>query len=373
MTSTVIILFLVVLTLAYANGANDNFKGVATLFGSGTTKYRGALLWATATTFLGSMAAVLLAGQLLKNFSGRGLVDSGLVSSPQYVGAVALGAGLTVLLATRVGMPISTTHSLIGALVGAGWAAGSAVNAGKLGADFVAPLLGSPLLAIAATTLFYPLMHRARTRLGVTEHTCLCVGQETVEVAPAAASHAAVLERAEQLSVTLGDAVVCRSRYEGRVLGIEASAVLDCAHYLSAGAVSFARGLNDTPKIAALLLVAPAVGGVGGVLAVALPMALGGLLSARRVAEVVGRRITPMNHGQGFAANLVTSLIVIGASRFGMPVSTTHVSCGALFGIGTVTRQARLRMIATILSAWVTTLPMAALLGAFGFYVLASV
>ncbi len=369
---TLAILLFVVLALAYANGANDNFKGVATLFGSGTANYRGALLWATATTLAGSLTAVLLAGQLLNNFSGRGLVDGSLVSNPQYVGAVALGAGLTVLLATRVGMPISTTHSLIGALVGAGWAAGSAVNGGKLATEFIAPLLGSPFLAIAATTLCYPVLHHARQRLEVTEHTCLCVGRETVEVMPEGL-HAAVLQRAEQLSVSLGDTVVCRSRYQGRVLGIEASAALDGAHYLSAGAVGFARGLNDTPKIAALLLVAPLFGGVASAMVVALPMALGGILSARRVAEVMSRRITPMNHGQGFVANLVTSLIVIGASRFGMPVSTTHVSCGALFGIGTVTRQARLRMIATILSAWVTTLPVAALLGAVAFRVLVSI
>jgi PiT family inorganic phosphate transporter len=344
---------------------------VATLFGSGTADYHRGLLWATATTFLGSLTAVFLAGQLLKNFSGRGLVDNSLVSNPQYIGAVALGAGMTVLLATRVGMPISTTHSLIGALVGAGWAAGSAVNAGKLGADFFAPLLGSPFLAIAATTLCYHLLHHARQRLGVTELTCVCVGQQTVEVVPAA-SHAALLQRAEQLSITLGDTVVCRSHYQGHILGIEASAALDHLHYLSAGAVSFARGLNDTPKIAALLLVAPLFSGVRSVLVVALPMALGGLLSARRVAEVMSQRITPMNHGQGFVANLVTTAIVIGASRFGMPVSTTHVSCGALFGIGTVTRKAHLRMIATILSAWVTTLPVAALLGAVGFRLLVS-
>ena len=368
---TLAFLFIIVLALAYANGANDNFKGVATLFGSGTTDYRGALLWATVATFLGSLTAVFLAGQLLKNFSGRGLVDNSLVSNPQYVSAVALGAGLTVLLATRVGMPISTTHSLIGALVGAGWAAGSAVNAGKLGADFFAPLLGSPFLAIAATSLCYPLLHHARQRLGVTERTCLCVGQQIVEVVPAG-SHAAVLQRAEQLSITLGDTVVCRSGYQGHLLGIEAAGALDRLHYLSAGAVSFARGVNDTPKIAALLLVAPLFGSVGGTLLVALPMALGGLLSARRVAEVMSRRITPMNHGQGFVGNLVTSLIVIGASRFGMPVSTTHVSCGALFGIGTVTRQAHPRMIATILSAWVTTLPVAALLGAMAFRLLVS-
>ena len=61
--------------LAYANGANDNFKGVATLFGSRTTNYRRALTWATVTTLLGSVAALLLAGELLKSFGGKGLIE----------------------------------------------------------------------------------------------------------------------------------------------------------------------------------------------------------------------------------------------------------------------------------------------------------
>ncbi len=366
---SLILLLLVVLSLAYANGANDNFKGVATLFGSGTTNYRGALLWATVTTFLGSLTAVFLAGQLLKNFSGRGLVDSNLVSSSSYVQAVALGASLTVLLATKVGMPISTTHSLVGALVGAGWAAGSAINGGKLGLDFFTPMLASPVLAIAATGLCYPLLHVARRRLGITEQTCFCVGERTIEVSPGLGQAAAV-QRMQQLSATVGSNVVCRSRYQGCVLGIEAPAVLDWLHYLSAGTVSFARGLNDTPKIAALLLIAPQFGKLGGTFAVGLAIAIGGLLSARRVAEVMSRKITPMNHGQGFVANLVTGVIVIAASRLGMPVSTTHVSCGALFGIGTLTRQGHPRMIATILTAWVTTLPLAAILGAISYSIL---
>jgi inorganic phosphate transporter, PiT family len=366
---TLTVLVFVVLALAYANGANDNFKGVATLFGSGTANYRGALLWATLTTFLGSLTAVFLAGQLLKNFSGRGLVDDGLVTSSHYVSAVALGAGLTVLLATKFGMPVSTTHSLVGALVGAGWAAGSAIQVGKLGLDFFSPLLISPLLAMTATCLCYPVLHAARIRLGITEETCFCVGQRVVEsslgLVPTAAVH-----RMQELSVTVGDAVFCRRRYQGRVLGIEASAVLDRLHYLSAGAVSFARGLNDTPKIAALLLVAPHLGGFTGTLAVATLMAIGGLVSTRRVAEVLSLKITPMNHGQGFAANLTTSVVVIAASHLGLPVSTTHVSCGALFGIGTVTGQAQPRTIVTILAAWVTTLPLAAVLGAAGYWAL---
>src|SRR5690242_17786669 len=100
---TLLIIVVAVLCLAYANGANDNFKGVATLFGSGTTNYQGALRWATIATFLGSLTAIVLAEQLLKNFSGRGLIPDALVAEPRYTSAVALAAGLTVLLATRLG------------------------------------------------------------------------------------------------------------------------------------------------------------------------------------------------------------------------------------------------------------------------------
>ena len=148
---TLAIILLAVVCLAYANGANDNFKGVATLFGSGTTNYRWALTWATLATLLGSLTAVLLAEKLLKSFSGKGLVDDSLVVDPDYLAAVALGAGLTVLLATRIGMPVSTTHSLVGALVGAGSAAGSTINLASLGGGYFAPLLVSPLLAMAMT------------------------------------------------------------------------------------------------------------------------------------------------------------------------------------------------------------------------------
>lgn len=71
---TLAVILIAVGCLAYANGANDNFKGVATLFGSGTTNYRGALTWATIMTFLGSLSAVFLARKLLQTFSGKGLV-----------------------------------------------------------------------------------------------------------------------------------------------------------------------------------------------------------------------------------------------------------------------------------------------------------
>lgn len=357
------------LLLALANGANDNFKGVATLFGSGTADYRSSLLWATLCTFLGSLTALFLAGELLQTFSGKGLVSDSLTANADYAAAVALAAGLTVLLATRVGMPVSTTHGLFGALIGAGLAAGSPVSLEKVGSGFVQPLLLSPLLALATTAVVYPVLRAARRQLGVSADTCLCVGSEIVEILPAGHA-AAVVQRANELRVQVGDVVTCRQRYQGRVLGLEAGAVLDWSHYVSAGMVSFARGVNDTPKIAALLLLSPHLSSPLSLLLVGLVIAMGGMVSGRRVAETMSLRITGMNHGQGFAANVMTGLIVIVASRLGMPVSTTHVSCGSLFGIGAVTGQARWPLIGQILLAWITTLPCAAIIGWLVFEVL---
>jgi inorganic phosphate transporter, PiT family len=96
-------------------------------------------------------------------------------------------------------------------------------------------------------------------------------------------------------------------------------------------------------------------------LAIASAMALGGLMHAHRVAETMSKKISQMNDGQALTANLVTSLLVIGASRFGMPVSTTHVSVGAITGIGLVNGSADRSVLSAILMSWLLTLPVAAL------------
>ena len=128
--------------------------------------------------------------------------------------------------------------------------------------------------------------------------------------------------------------------------------------------MGFARGLNDTPKIAALLVAGAGLGVSlwASLLVVGLAMAAGGLLAAKKVAVTMSTRITSMNHGQGFTANLITAFLVIFASHLGVPVSTTHVSCGALFGIGAVNGKAKWTTIGGIFSAWVLTLPIAAIM-----------
>ena len=346
-------LMALVLFLAYANGANDNFKGVATLFGSGAASYRVALAWGTGATLAGSLTAIYVARGLIDAFSGKGLVLDELAAAPVFAAAVAFGAGATVLLASRLAFPVSTTHALIGALAGVGLVmAGNDLRLAALGGKFALPLLLSPLLAVVLTALLYPVMRWSRRRLGVERETCVCVGKKWVP-ATALASGEATAAGGLQIGV-------CEERYQGTVLAVEAHQVLHVAHFLSAGAVSFARGLNDTPKIVALLVAAEIFAVDRALLFVGLAMAVGGVLQARRVADTMGRRITEMNHGQAFTANLVTAALVIVASRFGLPVSTTHVSCGALFGLGGVTGQLRPGVLGKIVLAWVVTLPVAA-------------
>jgi inorganic phosphate transporter, PiT family len=356
---TLVLLFLATCFLAYSNGTNDNFKGVASLFGSRTSGYRTAISWATITTFAGSIMSIFLAQTLLKKFSGKGIVPDHFTGSEYFLLAVAMGAGLTVILATLTGFPISTTHALTGAISGCGLVAvGSQVNFGALGKGFVLPLLLSPVLAMAVAGLLYVILHGTRVALALKKEWCICIGEgERVIAMPQANSLLALRAVSLPSHLTVDEVENCRN-----FLGLTSQQVVDAAHFLSAGTVSFARGLNDTPKIVALLLLWKALDIRWGFVAVALTMAIGGLLNARKVAETMSKKITTMNHGQGFTANLTTAILVVLASLFGFPVSTTHVSVGSLFGIGLTTGKANYPMISAIVLSWLVTLPCAAIL-----------
>ena len=112
-------LLLAALALAFANGANDNFKATATLYGSGNLAYDPARRLATVAQISGSLASVIWAQALLRAFGGKGLVPDSVVGDPTFLAAVGAGAAVTVLFATRIGLPISTTHALVGGLAGA--------------------------------------------------------------------------------------------------------------------------------------------------------------------------------------------------------------------------------------------------------------
>jgi PiT family inorganic phosphate transporter len=296
--------------------------------------------------------------------------------------AVGFGAAFTVLLATRFGFPISTTHSLVGGLLGAGlMAVGGDVNFSRLGGAFFIPLLVSPFIALILGGAAYWFFTRTRQALNISKESCICIGErrEYVPVTSLTNNHtgnvATTMNRAilptTSLDIVMAENNECMDIYTDRVWGLSMQKVLDIGHGVSAATVSFARGLNDTPKIAGLLVAVQAFDVQWGMVAIAVGMAIGGLLNARRVAETISNKITELNHGQGFSANLVTGLLVIFASNLGVPVSTTHVSVGSIFGIGMVTGKRHNRVIVSILLSWLITLPVAVMFSSLTYWVLA--
>ncbi|MCH9022480.1 MAG: anion permease [Planctomycetes bacterium] len=361
-----------VVWLCYSNGANDNFKGVATLYGSGTASYRKALIWATAATGTGCLVSVLFAERLIETFSGKGLIPDDMVGDAGVLLVVSLAAAVTIFLATMLGMPTSTTHALIGSLLGISVAASvnQSVNWGGFAAGLMLPLLLSPLLAIGMAVLFYPIFRRAPGALSVVKHRCMCIGKEVKKVF--VQSDGTMVAASTVLSVSVDKTDRCEQEYLGPMVKIESQSAVTGLHYLSGAAVCFSRALNDTPKIAALLLAARGLSlnptWVFTVMAVT--MCAGGLLQSRGVAETMSKRITRLSVGEGLSANLITAFLVLFASHGGIPVSTTHVSCGSLFGIGMAKRSCQWKTILEILAVWVTTLPLAALLGGIFYMIL---
>lgn len=372
-------LVLAALLVAFANGGNDNAKGVAMLIGSRIASLRSALRWGNLATFLGSLAAIPMAlfvnAALIQRFGGAGLLPKGFSADAHYLLAVAIGAAVTVLLATRLGFPISTTHSLLGALVGAGFIAVGPQRLlwSGLGSKFVAPLLFSPALAAGTALVLYPLLRKLQ-RSGSLSELCLCVEQAYVPVVEV--DGAMILSGSGRI-LTVDELARCEVRRATPILTYSVTGVMRVSQYVTSGLVSFARGLNDTPKMAGVLAAASALGlvheatqafSVAPVIgSIALAMLLGGMTLTRRVAKTMSEEITVMNGAQGLLASAITALLVLLASFAGLPVSTTHVAVGSLFGIGLANRTGRLKTLWAILIAWITTVPFAALVAAVAY------
>jgi inorganic phosphate transporter, PiT family len=344
------------LFLAFNNGANDNFKGFATVWGSDTLSYRQAWVLATLATVAGSLASWFLADSLVQQFSGRGLVPSAVASTPSFILSVACAAAFTVFLATRWGFPISTTHALIGGLLGAGLGqAAGEVNVGSLVHTFFVPLLLSPILAAGLGAAIYRLWPKPAVA-----PDCLCLvpgNMGVVQIAPGMARMSAA--SAPQLmmgSDAACDAVPVQARWS-----VKHS--MQWLHIGSAVTICFARAVNDTPKLAALLIASQLMGSTYAMVWVGLLMGAGGLLFAKKVAQTMSQRITRMNDSQGLTANLITATLVLLASKLGLPVSTTHVSVGAIAGVGSIAGTLNWTTLRSVLLSWVATLPLALVIG----------
>ncbi len=354
---------LLIMGLAFANGTNDVSKAVATLVGSGVTDYRTAILWGTAWTVLGAVAAGVIAKAMINTFS-RGLIDPSAPLPPTLALSVLVGATGWVLLASRTGLPVSTTHALIGAIIGAGLTAIGSQGLIWPGImkKIALPLLVSPFLALTLSVIIHPIIRYVAHRW---EGTCLCLlpASRALVSIDAGGSTRTLFQATISVGAVASVPAHCdRAGLRGMVFGLHS------IHWLSSGLASFARGTNDAPKIVAILLLgealitwSPATMSLAFA-GVAFAMGLGSFLGGRRVTQVLAEKVTRMDHAEGLSANLATSSIVLVAATVGLPVSTTHVSSSAIVGIGLLQglRRVRWTTVRDMVLAWVITLPAAA-------------
>lgn len=359
--SYALIAFALLFFLSFANGSNDVSKAVATLAGAQVTSVRMAVLWGTVWTAVGVLAGLYWGGDLIRNMTHSlyqipaASTDFGLPL------AVALSSIFWVLISTWRGWPVSTTHAIVGGLIGGGVVALGAANISWMTAvhKIILPLLFSPFIAIAFAWLLSPALQKWGARMHGFK---ICVpGFPKRAVARSGSTL--------RSSMPLEDCAVCDcdSPQANATPGIVIS--IDGLHWLTSGLLSFSRGLNDAPKLIAValpfILTNSETMKVSMFLVSTVAMAAGGLIAGRKITEILGFKVTKMNHEQGFSANFISTILVMGASRLGMPVSTTHVSASSIMGVGISAKSGVNRqVIASIVFAWLVTVPSTAIMAA---------
>jgi inorganic phosphate transporter, PiT family len=352
--------------LAFANGANDVSRGVATLAGSGRATYRTAIAWGTLWTGAGALASLVIAAGLVTTFT-TAIVGSDILALPLFPLAAAAGAAAWILFASATGLPVSTTHALTGAIVGVALTVGgpSAIGWAVVASAIAAPLALSPLLSAA---IGYGTQAAARALAPA----CVCVE------AGDAFSTAGLQPDGAVTAVTFGAAVPrLTARRSGCAVHGTTWRFVPAAglHWGAAAALSFARGVNDTAKIAAIAALGFAAFGVDlwpAFLVSAAAMTAGSYLGGLRVTRTLGERVVTMDQDTGLAAAVVSAGLVMAASVYAMPVSTTHVSTGAIVGAGLRQDPGAVHWgwVGGLASAWIVTLPVSAGLGALAVWTL---
>jgi inorganic phosphate transporter, PiT family len=324
----IILVFLIGVALLFdlLNGLHDAANSIATIVSTRVLSPRLAVLWAAFFNFI----AFLFFGTAVANTIGKGIISPELVTDPVVFGAL-MGAICWNLLTWWKGIPSSSSHALVGGIVGAGVAhAGlDAIVWQGLSKTVIAIVLSPATGFILALVLV------------------LIVSWLFVRATP-----------------SLGDKVFRRLQF------------------VSASMFSLGHGGNDAQKtmgiIAVLLYSHGALGGefhvpFWVVISCQAAMGLGTLVGGWRIVHTMGSRITRLTPMQGFCAETGGAITLFAATHLGVPVSTTHTVSGAIVGVGSARRLSAVRwsVAREIVTAWIFTLPAAAILGAI-FYWLGS-
>ena len=396
------------LYMAWSIGANDVANAMGTSVGSGALTVRQAIIVAGVLEFGGAF----LAGGHVTDTVRKGMFDVDLVAErPDLLlyGMLAslASAGTLLLAATRMGLPISTTHAIVGSIVGFA-AVGIGVDAvawGKV-AQIAASWLTSPLIGgVLAFFIFNlvrgaildrpePMQHARRYAPFFFGYVFFIIGLVTLFKGLKNLELDFDLSTALVLSLALAVAGGLLGWFLMRRLRAEpddpsdpdspfrrVERVFVVLQILTACAVAFAHGSNDVANsigpLAAVVHVARGLDVAGQAAVEPWMLALGGVgiifglaTWGYRVMETVGKRITELTPSRGFSAELAAATTIVLASRLGIPVSTTHILVGAVLGVGLARGIGALdlRVVGTIAVSWVATLPLAAVLSIFFFY-----
>ncbi len=411
-----VIAILAALYMAWNIGANDVANAMGTSVGSGALTLRQAVLVAAIFEFSGAF----IFGSHVTETVRKGIIQPGMfaVAGPLgHQGPLLLALGMTsalisaaiwLQLSTKVGLPVSTTHSIVGAVIGFGMlevgVGGIAWHEiGRIVASwFISPLMGGALAflvffgirakvlrssdPVAATIRVSPYLIMAVATilsLTFTQKVLHNIVQEPHPVWVALASLGI-----GALAGVIGRRVIGRTSFDPtedpypyveRIFGM--------LQVVTAAFVAFAHGANDVANSVGPLAAVVGIFRSGfetvpnGVPMARWILALGGVgivfglaMWGYKVIATVGRHITEITPTRGFSAEFATACTVLLASRMGLPVSTTHVLVGAVVGVGIAHGLAALNMrtIFKIMGSWIATLPAAAALSAGLFLILKS-
>jgi PiT family inorganic phosphate transporter len=394
------------LFMAWGIGANDVANAMATSVGSKALTIKQAILVAAVFEFLG---AVLAGGEVTSTIR-KGIVDAELLAdTPELLVygmlAALLAAGTWLLVASHKGWPVSTTHSIVGAIVGFA-AVGIGVDAvhwEKVG-TIVMSWVVSPVTAGFIAFLIYLSVQRlilrqedplARAKRYVPVYIFLAAFTITLVTILKGLKHVG-------LSISLGDAYLMAIAIAIVIAVIGAVAinrikpdpkvekkdhfytverVFGVLMVVTACSMAFAHGSNDVANAIGPLAAVISVASTGAVAAKAsLPiwvLMLGGVgiviglaTFGIRVISTVGKKITQLTPSRGFAAELAAATTIVIASGTGMPISTTHTLVGAVLGVGLARgiEAIDLRVVARIFVSWVITIPAGAFLAIVFFF-----
>ncbi len=393
--------------MAWGVGANDVANAMGTSVGSKALTIKQAIMIAIVFEFLGAY----LAGGSVTQTIRSGIVEAELISPDEMVfGMLAslLAAGTWLLIASIKGWPVSTTHSIIGAVIGFG-AVGVSMDAVNWSGvvPIVASWVISPLLSGIVAFMLFMSVHKLildtedpfqNAKRYVPFYMFLVGFIITLVTLTKGLKHVG-LELTTVQSVLLAAGVGVLIMLIGIALlrRIKADPEADKSfHFASvekvfailmiftACAMAFAHGSNDVANAVGPLAAIVGVLSSGGEIASrsvvpgwvlllgAIGIVVGLATYGYRVIATIGRHITELTPSRGFAAELATAATVVGASGIGLPVSTTHTLVGAVLGVGMARGigALNLRVIGTIFSSWVITLPAGALLSITFFFIL---